>query len=564
MKRNHAIILLLLFVIIKVFIVLWNETGPFIANDEYIYKNNAYLLFQMQGYDNFHYPPLYSILLFPSFLCKNWYSVILVLNAMMSCLVVPATWLLAHSSGVNKPGIPAFLSALIPFHIVYPNYILSENIFVPFFILSFALAMRGFKGKYIEAVCLGVVLAMSHLSKYMFLPALPLFFLVWIVSIFLSKNKKFSLNDLIKSLIPIFVYLSVFSIWLLYGVKSGHAVSDLLGLNISTAGKIFTNTISTLEQIQNFSNSRLYVWILLYFCFIVIKWLPIFAFYISCAFGSQSFPDFKKIHYNTNLFFISSLLLILGYVLISILHSYGAKYNQVVPQKIMGRYLVHLGPLFLVWASLSFQHCSSLLGRVDVKKILPASAGVVILGCVIWWIFVDDGIWEIPSFFYKHEINVIDISFMGMGGYLLCVVMSCLIPLVCKKISYKNESFFSVPLAIYLTLLSTGYLRNMPFHHEPLSVKMIVESERLRHSNSEKFCILTENVHISDKLLRGAYVFWGFEQEEIQLIPKSKYRDCPSDKEKSIFLITNKSYNFKEIDSFEYKNKNFVLYEKNW
>jgi len=237
--------------------------------DELLYKFNASTIFAFQKYGTAHFPPAYSLALAPAFFFKHWYEAMLVLNAFWASLVVPATWLLARTAGIRQPLTVALLVGLLPMHAIYPHLLLSENLFVPLFVMAVALALRGDRRSQIEALAFGLVLGIAHLTKYLFLPALPLLFGAWLYSRSKSKSE-FPSESLSKrycpALLVLLAYGFIVGIWLYYGRASGFGWSQLFGFDIPGIKSKAGNVHSFL------------IWAAAYTAYIVLAWFPTWGF----------------------------------------------------------------------------------------------------------------------------------------------------------------------------------------------------------------------------------------------------------------------------------------------
>lgn len=131
--------------------------------------------------------------------------------------------------------IAALMVTLLHMHIIYLN-LLYRDLFVPLFILAAALALRGGKGGFFEALLFGLVLGVAYFTRYQLLPALPIFFGVWLYSWSVqqkticedSTSKRYS-----SALFVIFAYGLLLGIWVLYGWASGFTWTKLFGFGIS-------------------------------------------------------------------------------------------------------------------------------------------------------------------------------------------------------------------------------------------------------------------------------------------------------------------------------------------
>lgn len=185
-KRSLIALALLTLAVVAIrFYLAWVADGPRMYGDELRYKQNAEAIFQMGLYATAHYPPLYSVVIAPALNFFHWYEAMLILSSIASSLVVPATWILARTLNLSAPMALASLAALLPMHAVYSQTLMAENVGVPFFVLAVALAMRG---KTRDAFMFGLILALLHLTKYLYLPALPLLFMAWLAAIVIRSE----------------------------------------------------------------------------------------------------------------------------------------------------------------------------------------------------------------------------------------------------------------------------------------------------------------------------------------------------------------------------------------
>ena len=74
------------------------------------------------------------------------------------------------------------------------------------------------------------------------------------------------------------------------------------------------------------------------------------------------------------LFFFSLITFTIGYFLLGIQHSWGANYNYPIPQYVLGRYLMHLTPLYFIAAIVALytlsKHISFFKGSSIVMIVL--------------------------------------------------------------------------------------------------------------------------------------------------------------------------------------------------
>ncbi|MBM7331801.1 hypothetical protein JS562_54630, partial [Agrobacterium sp. S2] len=161
-------------------IVALTDGGPSVFMDEALYRTNADSIAEFGAYAEPHYPPLYPALLALAHLTDHWFRAMLLLNVVAGAMIVPATWLLVRALGMRRAWIPVALSALLPFHGAFAGYLLSENLALPIFVLTAALAVRGRRS---EGVWLGIALGALHLTRYFFLPIVPVVAVIWFLRV---------------------------------------------------------------------------------------------------------------------------------------------------------------------------------------------------------------------------------------------------------------------------------------------------------------------------------------------------------------------------------------------
>lgn len=558
-----ALVTFALFALKAVWAVLISS-GPLIS-DELLYKFNAGVIFDLQKYSTAHYPPVYSLVLAPSFFFKNWYEGMLVLNAFWSSLVVPASWLLARTAGVQHPLIAAVLAAMLPMQVIYPNTLFSENLFVPLFVLATALALRGGKRGNIEALAFGFVLGIAHLTKYLFLPALPLLFGAWIYSRYSNMPDARS-GGLLQRYFPVFLVLAsygvVIGVWLIYGLASGFNLKQLFGLGIS--GGIAKAA----------TGGSLFMWIAAYTSYVILAWLPswgIFAIWLS-----QQIDKPWRIRLETQhvRFLILTLLLVGCYWLVAVQHSFGAGYNYPEPKYMIGRYLMHLSPIMLVagvW----------LLEKIAESKLpfrpIRAVISIGILICCVsaaWWILIHTGIWTSSHWNIGHIINSVDVTaFVSPWVYLSAIIMLLLV-LIITWFRSNNIRMLVLPIVAFMLVslvvdAERTQTRQNGFHYRQIAYAV----GNLNH-HGDSLNIFTDNRDLSRLLsqhFRGKdyamilnqkrMAFWGVKQKQILIQDVSNQADFQfaSIQTPSLF-VSNTLFNIKPLREYIVNGITYYIY----
>lgn len=99
-KKEVVVVGVMTFVlfVLKSLWALSQASDPFIP-DELVYKFNARSLFDLTKYYSARYPPVYPLSLVPAFLFRNWFDIMLVLNAFWSSLTYRSGFLVSGPSG---------------------------------------------------------------------------------------------------------------------------------------------------------------------------------------------------------------------------------------------------------------------------------------------------------------------------------------------------------------------------------------------------------------------------------------------------------------------------------
>jgi len=501
-----VIITFTIFAIKAIFVVL-NSSGPTIS-DELLNKFNARAIFEGQKYAIALYPPAYPLALTPAFFFKYWYEGMLIINAFWSSLIVPATWLLARAAGVRQSLLAALLVGLLPMHAIYPNVLRSENLYVPLFVLAVALALRGGKAGNIEALVFGFVLGITHLTKYLFLPALPLLVVAWLYS--RSKyNPDVPSASLLQQYYPaLFVLLSyglVIAIWLIYGYASGFGLSEMFGFGIS--GHIAK--AATVES--------LLMWVAAYSSYAILAWLPVWG--IITIWVSQLSSKSWRINLESrHWFFLVLVLLLLGcYWLLAVQHSFGAEYNYPVPQRLIGRYLMPLSPIMLVlgvWVLERITEAMLCFGRFRAL----ISAGVLIgFSSVAWWILFNNSIWKVTPWFANSEQGVPDvIAVVSPLMYLLAITIT-LLPIVFFYFRKADVRLLVLPLAVLMLIsLISDAKRMLPLqfgrHFRELAAVGTILSRQ-----GDTIHVLYDGDAQQLRLFQESMLFWELKQNQLSV-----------------------------------------------
>mgnify|MGYP001420622174 CR=1 FL=1 len=559
-KNEKNIVLFITFMLfaLKAIFTVYNATGPSILNDEYIYKFNAESIFHLQRYADAHYPPAYSIALAPALFFDGWYEAMLVINAFISSMTVPAAWLLAKAAGTRHPLVPAALAAIIPFHAVYPSFLLSENLFVPAFCLALALALRGASASLMEAVLFGLALGLAHMTKYLFLPAVPLLYIGWLWGMRRPENGR--PDSWAKALAPAGGYALVAGLWLWYGQSSGFHFRELLGLDISAAGRLVTNAGEAAMKIRQFATTEsFFMWACAYAAFFFLTWMPVWGIGMIWAGEKFSGRSPGRLRSTSSLFLLLALALILGFCLTALLHSFGGQYNYPKPNRIMGRYLVHLGPVILIFVTMAFEGIHYKNKTAQMRSVIYIALLSTLAGACAMWV-IKGGIWEFPSFFYKDKINLLNLSTLGSAGYIILAMVSVVASALLALKDSTQPAMVAAPLATFILISSIGYTCSAPYRLEGLHLRMVASASATIPFKDRNIFIFVDKAKIPAKNFVGCARFWGLGETRLARLQNREDLLSFSDGTSLGMLISPQTLDLPCLVRYSFKGQNFAIY----
>lgn len=553
-----ALMTFVLFAIKAVWAVLIS-TGPTIV-DELLYKFNASTIFDLQKYYTAHYPPAYSLVLAPALFFKDWYEAMLVVNAFLSSLVVPASWFLARSAGIKRPMLAAVLSALLPMHFVFPNILFSENLFVTLFVLAVAIALRGGKRGYIEALAFGFVLGVAHLTKYLFLPALPLLIATWLYCRRTSNQENASETSVslyIPFLLVLLGYGLVVGLWLYYGGSSGFSLSQMFGLGFAKVFGIGASGIKT----KTLNADSFLMWVVAYISYLVLAWLPIWgviAIWMSQVINKDWRIQIEPRHQR---FLYLVLLLVSCYWLLAVRYSFGCGYNYPVPQRVMGRYVMQLFPIMLVVGVWIMEIFAESRAKFHKIKALFAIAMLVGVASIAWWILFNKGIWAFNEWFANRTPGTVDVVAMAsLQVFLLAIAM---ISLLLAMISFRRNDIRLLVLPIVTLMLVSMIVAagRMYVYQDGLHFRELAAAVTSLKQQNETLHILYEDNVLNRPFLKERMLFWGVKQNQLSAESVSAKAGINFDSLSSpTLLLTRMTFDIKPDREYLVNGKTYYIY----
>ncbi|WP_167836876.1 glycosyltransferase family 39 protein [Leptospira ryugenii] len=323
--------------IIKLFLLL-DFPGPFIMQDEFEFKQNAFLLFSKWSYFDFHLTPFYSIFLIPSFLFNNFYLVMKISNIFITSLVVYPVYSIANQVGTRNSAIlTAFLSQCLPFQFVFPNLIMSENLFLFLFLLTVYFLLKSIENDLIlYDIIFAFLLGFCYLTRYFAIVLFPVFLLAWWLRVYPFdfdnlKSLEFWKPRLLRFSLVCFISFSFFLFWTVISFRE-----------ISYLAKDYFNPalLSQARHLTIHPLLNLSAWFLRYFLYFVLMVLPFGTLILMQLFTKHKSPQHKRFLF---------LILLISFGMIG-LATWHMRETNLETSGLRGRYIIYLSFLWLLYA----------------------------------------------------------------------------------------------------------------------------------------------------------------------------------------------------------------------
>lgn len=564
-KRNkiidYVVFSLLILLIILKQTVFFNSTGADYFADELIYKQNAENIFAGLKIASAHYPPLYSILLAPLFLFKSWYDVMIVVNGIISTLMIVPVWFLARR--FMKPdfaAIAALISLMIPFQLIYPGYILSENLFMLLFVGCVLLALKGSDSGKFQAVLFGVALAAAHLTRHIMLPAVFILSLFWMIIPYLplqGRESRLQFKTIrLNVLLMTFFYLAIYSLWLFYMQTINIPAVKSMGFGIS-------NFKAPLADIE-----KLILWIAAYASYMTLAIAPFLFVFIVALFAPRGLK--LKTDYMTRktVFGILLFILTICYFLVATNHSFSASYNAVSVKYLLGRYLMFLTPLYIIAGMMAAERLLDETIPLKRWQIVFSMLAAVLLIIFARGVLHGGWIWNLPGWFadiifnspdafvYKSKIITSAIAVLSM---ILGIVF-----LIKKKIGHEKAAIaVCFILILSYTSIYAGAVQRLPVNLaglHPRNIAPVLLSQVSGQAQMLDFYY--DFPGMDERTMHLALKFWGttYDRERIHSFYHRPGKTDPSD---AFLLLSRFRYPINTLLAYKAGGNFFHLYKIN-
>lgn len=341
-------VLMLIFlgaVLLKLAFVLPGTYGLYKDVGESKYFNMIFYLFDGRFYNaaddvTTHYPFLYPMMLLFTYFVKNYtFNCIMLVNCIFTSSIIFPLYLLARRFLDRQYSLfLAIVVCLIPFQFLIPNRLLSENLYFPLLLWALYLAFvtpADNRQRILWDALTGLFFGLLYLTRFISLAIIPFLLLIWWLKPFEEVTGAFQWNwkKAGHAILILLITALVYSPWVYIGLTNGLSLKETLGFGIAA---------NTNPQQLTFAN--LLTWVLLYGCYYLLLAAPVLNLIIIAL---RTFPltDLKN---ENSRWLLSLALLLLGFSLAVVRHSWRASYNLDLPLRIMGRYVIYFVPLFLM------------------------------------------------------------------------------------------------------------------------------------------------------------------------------------------------------------------------
>lgn len=364
-----------------------------------------------------HYPPLYPLVLLPALsFGKHIFTIIKLINVIVTTGIIFPTYLISRSFLDSRRSlIPALIACLIPYHLVIPMRIVSENLYYFLFMWMVFIVLKRPDDKSFRLVwdiLTGIGLGLLYLARYISLAVIPMFLVSWWFKPFDSSDQLFkpSWKKILRFLMIALIAAVVFSPWIIGGIMEDVPVKLTLGFGITSR----TNE-SQLTLIN------LLTWIALYSLYITLAAAPTLPLLL------KSIPALfsKKWKDEHSRFIFEVLFLISGFLAAASRHSWRAFYNELVPSRIMGRYVAYLVVPFIILAFIKLNLIDKNQTRANKKNQIWLYIGSLLVVTLAYFTIIEKSVIELgPNFL--QPLGSFDAYYASLLGILFFIFVGIL------------------------------------------------------------------------------------------------------------------------------------------
>ena len=400
----------------KWFIVSVASFGPTGTGDEMTYYDMTDSL--KRGFfsisQTYHYPPLYPLILVPALAFKQYtFTGIKLINAVVTTSILFPTYFISRSYLDSKKSLLlSLLACLLPYNLVFPRRIVSENLYFPIFLWAVFMILKkpaGRRTALVWDIFTGICLGLLYLTRYISLAIIPMFLLAWWVKPFDDNDLLLHPNwkKVLRFLLLITITYAVFSPWVIGALLEKVPVKLILGF-------VITSTTNA-TQLTIFN---LLIWIALYSAYMILMAAPVLPLMLK----SLNYLNRNNWRDEYGRFIIQIFFILVAFMAASVRHSWRAYYNVNYPAAIMGRYVLYPCMLFLILGFITLEMHKKddpSLSRINFIWTLILSFLLVTLA---HFIIIEQKIISVGPIFLRLESSV-DVYHEYLMGYFFFVLV---------------------------------------------------------------------------------------------------------------------------------------------
>lgn len=501
-------LLFFLIISLKLIMVFHEIYGPTLFYDEFFYKDFTKSIFHYFSYDKIATPPLYPFILAPSFLFgDHFYVAMLVINILISSAMIFPVWFISRLFfNYRISFLLCVLSAILPFHLVFPRMLMSENLYYPLFLLTTYLVLKKGSGrKYQEAAILGFMLGLLELTRYISILVIPVFVIFWAIK--RISEQDYSHRSFWKEMV-ILAGATIITIlpWLFMAVNSGHNLFSAIGLGVSKSSPHINYTLSDLSM-----------WTILYLSYIVMMFAPLFfSFLIGVKYCQKScgLDTLSR-------FFLLIIGLTAFLSLASIRHSWLMDYNYPNPLRINGRYVTYVTVLYIILAFAIIKEVVENRLFISKSYYLFSLFTTFLTITIAYKILVIGDLYNLPSWFMLYFNAPSGYIFKLFHLYGLFYIMSFTIIVLLAMFLRKRHVFSLVFTGLFLMYISNDIIffdkvrsqQSIAIH----GIKMVNALSKDTLKYWDKTIIYNDLEESFDTFLYFSLKFWDIEENTFSI-----------------------------------------------
>jgi len=448
----------LLFILVKLVLVTSTSYGPLGRGDEMTYFDMAESFYRgfFSVAQSHHYPPLYPLAIMPALVFREFiFEGIKFINVVLSSSIIFPAYFIARQFLNRKHSLIAvLLTCLIPYHLVYPRRILSENLYFPLFIWAVYITLTAPRNRRMRLqwdMLNGVMLAVLYLTRYISLAAIPFFMLAWWIKPFEGEGSLFrpGWKKIRHAALLTLAMLAAYSPWLIAGLAEGVELKLILGFGVAAKTDPAALTLP-----------RLLLWALLYVCYYILVSAPV----LNLLLATVTQIDLRRWREGLGRLVFEMLALMAGFYVAVTRHSWRAYYNREMPSKIMGRYLIVFSVLYILIAMIVMRHFDRKRVKSKAKFIIWTGIFPFLLIVLANAVLIQGAIFPVDEYFMKALGSVDGFLTEILGPYFFLMVALLYGVEIFLLLTEKRKYL----LPVFVAGMAVYYLSGYPAYYRSL------------------------------------------------------------------------------------------------